>query len=174
MCQSLRASEVKVRLYDLLSATFSFKCAQQFLYVLGFLCPYSAVRKALFIELALPGVELQHLVWAHFFLVTESGSNMALVLPTNSVSAEKWNNVFVLCYSMLLPTYITDSPVHSCSTLLIKAIFCNILFTLPTFILLIVIEISLGVRGQFSRMALGSDGRSGWEKQESRSEGWWW
>lgn len=96
MCQSLRASEVKVRLYDLLSATFSFKCAQQFLYVLGFLCPYSAVRKALFIELALPGVELQHLVWAHFFLVTESGSNMALVLPTNSVSAEKWNNVFLL------------------------------------------------------------------------------
>lgn len=166
-------SEVKVRLYNLLSATFSSKCAQQFLYVLGFLCPYSAVRKALFIELALPGVELQHLVWAHFFLVTESGSNMALVLPTVCLQRNEIMFSFYCC-SLLLPTYITDSPVHSCSTLLIKAIFCNILFTLPTFILLIVIEISLGVRGQFSRMALGSDGRSGWEKQESRSEGWWW
>lgn len=78
------------------------------------------------------------------------------------------------CYSLLLPAYITDSPVHSCSTSLIRAIFCNILFTLPTFFLFIVIGISLGVRGQCSRMALGSDGRSGWEKQESRYESWWW
>lgn len=94
--QSVNFSEVKVRLYALLSAPLSAKCVQQFLYALGFLCPYSAVRSALFTELVLPGVELQHLIWAHFFLVTESGSNTALALPTDSVSAGRWNNVFVL------------------------------------------------------------------------------
>lgn len=68
-------------------------------------------------------------------------------LPTHSVPAEKLNNIFFLL--LFIPgvcLHSTDSPVHSCSTLLIEAMFCNILFTLPTFISFIIIEISLGER----------------------------
>lgn len=72
---------------------------------------------------------------------------MDSALPTHSVLAEKLNNIFFLL--LFIPgvcLYSTDSPVHSCSTSLIEAMFCNILFTLPTLISFIIIEISLGER----------------------------
>lgn len=96
---------------------------------------------------------------------------MGSALPMHDVSAEKWNNIFLLL--LFIPgVHIcnTDSPMHSCSTLLIKAIFCNILFTLPTFI---IIEISLGESSQCSRMVTVNDHGSGWNKQESRTWTWW-
>lgn len=72
---------------------------------------------------------------------------MDSALPTHSVPAEKLNNIFFLL--LFIPgvcIYSTVSPVHSCSTLLIEAMFCNVLFTLPTFISFIITEISLGER----------------------------
>lgn len=145
----------------MLSPHLAAKSAQSFPYALGFLPLYPANAKRR-ISKSLPclGAELQHLVQTHFFLVTESGILSAgSVLPTHNVSAEKGNRIFLLL--LFIPgVHIcnTDSPVHSCSTLLIKAIFCNILFTLPTFI---ITEISPGESSQCSRMVTVNDDGSG-------------
>lgn len=137
--------------------------------LLAFLSPSIAQGKSL-IPKPLPC--LVHRVQAHFFwsqnqLWRLRACRRAQLCP-HHVSAEKWNNIFLLL--LFIPgVRVCNSPMHPCSSLLIKAIFCNIVFfTLPTFI---VIKFPLGESSQCSRMVTVNNPGSGWNKQESRT--WW-
>ena len=159
----------------LLSPLLAAKSAQHFLYALDFLTPCPANAKCC-ISKTLPCLVQSYSILSKLASSWSQSQASCLQdglssLPTRDASEERWNNIFLLLRFIAGVHRCTDSPVHSCSTLLIEAIFCNILFTLPT---CIVTEISLGESSQGSRMITVSDYGSGWNKQESRMWTWWW
>lgn len=88
----------------------------------------------------------------------------------HTMSAEKWNDIFLLL--LFIPgVSVCNSPRHPGTTLLIKAIFCKVVyFTWPTFI---TIDYPLGESSQCSSVVTANNPGSGWNKQESRMWTWW-